>query len=119
MQVTGKTACARLQPARITAAFKCAARAQLALDSGYPLHRHHQPPATRAMERDFASQILRALDAWSKAASVNYAGGYIFLIAVAVFSLYTYSQKPDCREGFLPVMGFGQGWYCAPGYKPQ
>ena len=31
----GITACARPQPARITAAFKCAARAQVALDSGY------------------------------------------------------------------------------------
>ena len=42
----GKSACARPQYARITAALKCAARAQFALDSGYPLHRLHQPLAT-------------------------------------------------------------------------
>ena len=45
--------------------------------------------------------------------------GWAIVVALAVFSLYMYSTKPMCRDGFLPVTGFATGWYCAPGYKPQ
>ena len=45
--------------------------------------------------------------------------GISVAIALAVFSFYMYSTKPACREGFTPLMSFGSGWYCAPGYKPE
>ena len=31
---------------------------------------------------------------------------------------YMAVMKPDCRAGFTPLIGWGAGWYCAPGYKP-
>jgi hypothetical protein len=49
--------------------------------------------------------------------SIEKETGWAFSIAVAlaVFSLYMYSTKPACREGFTPLMSFGSGWYCALG----
>ena len=45
--------------------------------------------------------------------------GWGLAIFVAVFSFYMYWTKPTCRIGFTPLVGFGTGWYCGPGYKPE
>jgi hypothetical protein len=38
---------------------------------------------------------------------------------IMVVGAYMYTTKPSCRDGFTPLIGWGVGWYCAPGYKPQ
>ena len=54
-----------------------------------------------------------------KGAYMDKEASWSVVIAIAVFSLYMYSTKPTCRDGFVPTTSFGSGWYCAPGYKPQ
>jgi hypothetical protein len=42
----------------------------------------------------------------------------LFLIGLAAFFAYLALTKPDCRTGFVPLLGYGEGWICVSGYKP-
>ena len=43
--------------------------------------------------------------------------GIVFLVAAGGY--YMHTTKPECREGFTPVLNFSVGWYCTAGYRPQ
>jgi hypothetical protein len=44
--------------------------------------------------------------------------GWSLLTAIIFGGFYMHSTKPICHDGFTPIIGFGVGWYCTPGYKP-
>jgi hypothetical protein len=43
----------------------------------------------------------------------------IILIIFITFSLFVFWKKPTCREGYIAMFVFADGWSCTPGYKPQ
>lgn len=45
--------------------------------------------------------------------------GWAVAVFFIVMGFYMGATKPECRDGFTPLIGAGSGWYCAPGYKPK
>jgi hypothetical protein len=50
--------------------------------------------------------------------AVDRSAGWGVAVMIMVVGAYMYTTKPSCRDGFTPLIGWGVGWYCAPGYKP-
>jgi hypothetical protein len=45
-------------------------------------------------------------------------GELIVVVIVAAFFLYLLWAEPTCRDGFVSMIGIGNGWVCVAGYKP-
>lgn len=42
----------------------------------------------------------------------------VTVIAIIVFSVGCYFNKPACGDGYVPMFVIFDGWNCVPGYKP-